>query len=549
MHNAFNGPYRQHAGETSEVELRVRPRHAPLRAIELLAAFGLATAMVLGVWDKGDLAAGGYGMAIVFGVSPLLLVAAAQRVRGSIRLAALAAMIAAVSARLAWCLSAATVFAGFALVAAFAVALRARRATVLETAASVLCAVPRLPGRILALVTGVCGAVGGTALRRTKVLPIVVPLALTALFAGVFALANPVVGSVVARTWTRIAGFGLPSAYQLVIWVAAAIASVPLLRPALVFRKDDDTLAVSDVASSTSLLVARNALVALNAIFAAYNALDVAHLWAGSPPSGMSTQAYAHHGAVWLTVALAMLTAVVSVLFRGSVATDPNGKLARVLGFAWIAQGGLLATGTYRRIGIHITTSGLSSLRIAGIMGTTVVVLGLFFVAYKLFARRSTMWLVRRQLDSVAVALVLFAIAPTHLLGARLNVERVSRGEYRPLVHIYEQAREEESAAALLPLLDHPDVRVRQGVACYLQLEHGSLRHERARPSSFFARDLASARAFTALDARARDLEELVGTREKNPSVNGCSVLENLQLAANRDESLDSVKPMPPPIR
>jgi len=335
---------------------------------------------------------------------------------------------------------------------------------------------------------------------------------------------------------------GFPSGFQLVIWVIAVLASVPLVRPALVFRKNDEVLATSEVASMTNLLVARNALIALNAIFAAYNALDVANLWAGSPPSGMSTQVYAHHGAIWLTVALAMMSAVVSALFRGPVATDPNGSLARTLGWIWLAQGVLLATGTYRRIGIHIATSGLSSLRIAGILGTTVVVIGVGLVAYKLFARRSMMWLVRRQLDAFALAVVVFAIAPTHLISARVNVERIEHGEYRPLVHISEQASEVESAAALLPLLRHPDVRVRQGVAAHLRHERIQLSVDHVQRSPLLVRDVVSVRTAVKLDARQDELQSLLGPLDRHRDAEAASVLHELQLAANRGEDLAKVK-------
>ena len=93
--------------------------------------------------------------------------------------------------------------------------------------------------------------------------------------------------------------------------------------------------------------MSRNALVPLNVVFLAYNALDATCLWAGAPPSGMSERQYAHEGAAWLTVALVVLNVVVGVMFRGALAHDPRAKWTRVLAYAWLGQGFVLALGTW----------------------------------------------------------------------------------------------------------------------------------------------------------------------------------------------------------
>ena len=147
----------------------------------------------------------------------------------------------------------------------------------------------------------------------------------------------------------------------------------------------------------------------------------------------MTTQDYAHQGAFWLTVALLMLTAVIGFFFRGPLAHDPSASVhkVRALAYGWMGQGLVLALATYRRIGIHITHSGLSDLRIVGILGTTLVVSGVVLVALKLKKQKTFTWLVRRQLDAFAVTAIVYSLTSTHALGAGTDiflVEYIQRG-------------------------------------------------------------------------------------------------------------------------
>src|SRR5262249_17897522 len=141
---------------------------------------------------------------------------------------------------------------------------------------------------------------------------------------------------------------GLPSPGRITIWAVSLVAAASLLRPACRLATGTEAAEAQGEATETSLLVARNALALLNALFLGYNVLDARYLWTGSPPVGMQTQQYAHEGAFWLTVALVMLTAVIGVMFRGALAHDARANRSRTLAYAWMAQGLILGLGTYR---------------------------------------------------------------------------------------------------------------------------------------------------------------------------------------------------------
>jgi hypothetical protein len=510
---------------------------------ELAAAGAIAVACDVALFSHGRFAAGGFGVALLFVATPAALAVAARARRTSARLAVIIGLLAAVAARCVFDPTTGTVLAGLGLLVAFTLALRTRRMFVPEAIVSGLSALQKLPSRIGAAFAGVKAVTARTRFGAVSPLPILIPLALCGLFAGVFALANPVVGHGLGVAWEAIATLvSFPSPGRVLVWTLSLASAFALLRPAIRLAKGSEAAIEHGEATPTNLLVARNALGALNVLFLLYNALDAAYLWSGAPPAGMQTQQYAHQGAFWLTVALVMCTGVIGVMFRGPLSHDLRAKTARTLAYAWMAQGLVLALGTYRRIAIHIHHSGLSDLRIVGILGTTLVVAGVVAVALKLRSRLTFTWLVRRQLDALAVAVVFYAVFPTHLVSARVNVARIEGGEYPPVLHMFRQSSQPESAAELIPLLHHPDLRVRQGVAALLETERSALEHEVSTQTSWRERDVASRRTLAALDAAAPEIASTLGDVDRAAAR---EVLLALSHVANEGRSLEELLAVP----
>lgn len=519
------------------------PRPAPLRGKELATAAAIAVAVDIALFSHQGLALGGFGLALLFFVVPAALAVAARARRTSIRLAVIAGLLAAVAVRCAYDPTTGTVLSGLALLVLFTFTLRARRTFLPEAMVSALSAVAKMPSRIGAAVAGVRRIAARTRVGNVAVLPIVIPLALSLVFAGVFALANPVVAHGLLVAWTAVSSVvAFPSPLRIFFWGLSLVGTFVLLRPSIRLAKGSEEAVLEGEATPTSLLVARNALGALNVLFLLYNALDAAFLWSGATPAGMTTQRYAHAGAFWLTVALVMCTGVIGVMFRGPLAHDARAKTSRTLAYVWMAQGLVLALGTYRRIGIHIAHSGLSDLRIVGIIGMTLVVAGVVAVALKLHRRHAFTWLVRRQLDAFALALVLYAIFPTHLVSARVNVARIEGGEYAPVLHMFRQSQQPESAAELLPLLEHKDARVRQGVATLLESEQKTLSADVGKQGSWRERDVASRRTRALLDAAGPQISAILGTVDRRAARH---VLLEISRVADEGRSLEEILAVP----
>ena len=543
--NPYYGPppYRQAPAWVVATPRRPAARPAPFRVMELAAAGAIVVGCDVAVVSREGLATGGFGLALLFLVMPVALAVAARARRTSARLGVVTGLLAAVAARCFFDPTAGTVMCGLGLLVAFGLTLRARRMFVPEAVVSALSAVAKLPSRIGAAVSGMKRLTARTWFGKMSLLPIVVPMALLGAFAGVFGLANPVVAHGLGRAWGILASvFGIPSPARILVWVLAATGAVALLRPAVRLARGTEAASEEGEATPVALLVARNALGVLNVLFLLYNALDAAYLWTGAPPAGMDTQKYAHQGAFWLTVALVMCTGVIGVMFRGALAHDARATTARTLAYAWMGQGLVLALGTYRRIAIHIAHSGLSDLRIVGILGTTLVVVGVVAVALKLRHRRTLNWLVRRQLDAFALGIVLYAVFPTHLVSARVNVARIEGGEYPPMLHMFRQSSQPESAAELVPLLHHKDLRVRQGVATLLEQERKALTLGVAEQGSWRERDLASRRTLRKLDEAAPEIDAVLGKVDRAAAR---QVLLEISRVANEGRSLEELLAVP----
>jgi len=105
---------------------------------------------------------------------------------------------------------------------------------------------------------------------------------------------------------------------------------------------------------------------------------------------------------------------------------------------------------------------------------------------------------------------VVFVVTPTGDLAMRYNVARIEADQYRPLLHLYEQPIRAEAVPALLPLLDHPDPVVREGVAVLVAVERERLRGEDAGATSWLDFEIARHRALGALDDVAAHLAEVM---------------------------------------
>jgi hypothetical protein len=289
------------------------------------------------------------------------------------------------------------------------------------------------------------------------------------------------------RDWLMRAA---PEPLEVLFWLAVLWISTGLLRPVMGGSGwDENSPDRADGRGSAKQQPSplypafRNTLIVVIALFAVYLVFEFNTLWFRVFPDGFHYSGYAHEGAAWLTVALALATVVLSAIFRGDVLRDPRLPKLQRMAWIWSFENLLLALAVYNRLFIYIGFNGMTRMRIIGLFGISAVVVGFLLVVWKIARHRDFVWLIRRHLWTVAIAVYLWAITPVDMITVRYNVQRILSGDPAPSVQISVHPISSEGVPLLLPLLECDDPVVRDGIRAMLaerleQAETAALRRE-----------------------------------------------------------------------
>lgn len=442
----------------------------PVRRREFLAVFVIVAACDLTIYRGNGFA----GYAALFLALPILLAWGAYRPRRGASTCLVGLMLLVLAAKTVWCGSTLLVAAGFALLAAFVMAISGQTPYVAETAVFASLAIAagykRLAhyGRLMTVASP----------GRVSWLNLAMPLAALVAFGAVFILANPDLLASVSETSElivkRLREWLLKlSVSEIAFWIAAGWIATGLLRQAsegAVWAEmvEGERRAVREEEPSKLYPAFRNTLLTVIVLFAAYLAFEFRTLWFREFPQGFYYSGYAHEGAAWLSFALALATALLSCVFRGGVLRDRRLPFLRKLGWIWSAENFILAVAVYHRMAIYVDFNGMTPMRIVGLYGISAVVAGFALVLWKIGRERSFGWLVRRQLCALALAGYLFALTPVDAIAVKYNVRRILTGDPAPSVQISVHAIGSEGVLLLEPLLDCDDRLIREGIRAML---------------------------------------------------------------------------------
>lgn len=288
--------------------------------------------------------------------------------------------------------------------------------------------------------------------------PWVGPVLMSAVFVGLFAIANPVI-----EGWVSTAGSWLAQApellefVRLIFWSLTALGLWALLRarpiggrgrrkmaelgaPGVITAMPRAARAPVDTAALTAWVV--RCLICFNLAFAMQTATDVMHLWGGMRlPDGMSVREYARRGAYPL-VATALLAAVFVLITFRSGAVGKQWRAARVLVYIWLAQNTLLVVSAVWRLSVYVEAYQMTRLRMAAGLWMALVAFGIVTIVVRIARRRSNRWLLRINTLAAAVLLVgactvnFDRIIADYNVNASFNHDRDGDGETREWVDV-----------------------------------------------------------------------------------------------------------------
>ena len=414
------------------------------------------------------------GLAVLFAMLPVLLAfGAGRRAWGSgtkwVRI-----LLWLLAAKAVWCGSALLVAVGFFLVGAFALGLTGQSPQVVEAIAFAL---QTFAAGFLGLLQHArAWVVTVSSRRQPRWVNVALPVGVCLLFAMIFVLANPNLMTLFSegaerfftslRQWlTHV------SLFEIWFWMAVIWVTVGLLRPLMVgpiFAESPHEPAKSPPAPAPLYSAFRNTLLTVVVLFTVYLGFEFQTLWFRVFEPGFHYSGYAHEGAAWLTCALALATLLLSLIFRGGVLNDARLPGLRRLAWIWSAQNFVLAAAVFHRMFIYIGFNGMTQMRTVGLFGISCVVVGFSLVLWKIARDRDFVWLLRRQLWTLAAAICLYALTPVDTLVVHYNVRRIQAGELAPAVQISVHPINAEGVLLLQPLTNCPHETIREGVRAML---------------------------------------------------------------------------------
>ncbi|MCA9114276.1 MAG: DUF4173 domain-containing protein, partial [Planctomycetaceae bacterium] len=431
------------------------------------------------------------------------------------------------AARMVWLAGPLQVLSGIGLLCAASVALTGRPVCVPDI---LLRPLHVLPAGLIGLLR-YASSTGSWRFRRpsgTGCLTIVLPLAAVAGFGTLFVLANPDLSQWVGEVFRTFQQwlihlkelFAIAPA-EFLVWCVAGWVTVGLLRP-LPLSPVLDTLfgirqPATDPETSPAPVAAslyepfRNTLLAVNILFAVYLVFELLTLWFREFPAGFHYSGYAHEGAAWLTVALALATLTLSLIFRGHILHDPRLPVLKRLAACWSVGNLLLAVAVYHRMAIYVEFNGMTRMRTVGLLGISAVVVGFALVVWKIRTEQTFGWLVRRQLQVLALAMLLYPLLPVDALIHRYNVRCILAGDLAPAVQISVHPIDSGGLLTLSPLLEVEEPILRDGIAALL-LQHLNEVEDRLaqrKPAGWASSQLADERLLARLTALRPQLEQL----------------------------------------
>ena len=456
--------------ESRPLALPKLPEFPAVRALELFAVIASVVICDLTIY-RGE---GYFGLAALFLALPVFLALGSPIRSWNWSLLVMIALQGGVIARLAWCGSPGAVVIGIACLIGYAMCLAGLPpyiTRVLGFASLLIAAGHRGLNQYASQFASKSRWIPGMGLF----LSIGFPLLALVVFGTLFILANPDLVKSVGVQFEQFVNLLTEwlehfSLLEFPFCLAAGWLIVGLLRPDRREPEEWVVMVDADLPGPAPLYEAfRNTLVMVVGLFTVYLVFEFKTLWFREFPKGFHYSGYAHQGAAWLTVALALATALLSMIFQGRILLDERLGRLRTLAWVWSFLNLLLAFAVFHRLWIYVGFNGMTRMRTVGWLGIGSVVVGFLLVVIKIAKQKDFRWLLRRELWTVSFAAYLYFVLPVDRWITQFNVRQVLAGNLAPSVQISEHPLSAEGYLQLEPLRQCTDDTIRKGIIAMLE--------------------------------------------------------------------------------
>lgn len=335
-----------------------------------------------------------------------------------------------------------------------------------------------IPVGVRSIITARLSSVSNSALQ-SRWGELLLPLSISGLFALVFLMANPDAMQRFAEYFFSVRTYCLNWLFSMgstqpVLWCLVALIGLAMILPNWNKLLPSaqipimQTWAQPCTTTTRSYRTWRNTLACVSVLFAAYLVGEFATMWFREFPEGFYYSGYAHAGAAWLTIALALSTLVISIIFRAEKLDQDSYLTLLHWTKLWSLMNFVLALCVFNRLWIYIGYNGMTRMRVVALLGVSCVIVGFSLVLLKASYRRSFSWLAEKQILTVVGFLFLLSMLPVDFIVYSLNSRRIMAGDLAPAVQITEHSLSDSALIAILPLLRSEDPVVRDGVAAML---------------------------------------------------------------------------------
>ncbi|MDO4575560.1 MAG: DUF4173 domain-containing protein [Planctomycetia bacterium] len=330
---------------------------------------------------------------------------------------------------------------------------------------------------------------------------VLIPLMAVLVFGSLFVAANPTLRETLSNLLAKIRldERYLPKFTQVLCWGMSGATLVGLLLPRVWKTPEAVPEQELEPCPSPWYAVSRNTLWAVVGVFALEIVYEIGSMIYWDPPVDFCYGTYCHQGAAWLTFALFLATVVLEMIFRPAVYRDVRIRGLWTPALLWtllcVALGGVI----YWRLGVYIAQTGMTTLRVVGLFGTTAVVVGLFWMYLKIRLRRRFVWLLRKYVGTVAALFFLYSVLPIQACIWKYNTTQIMAGNYGPVQHLVHQTIPPEGLLQIFPLLGHPEPAISNGAAALLAMSRDLFWGD--HPSSYLPYHVSNWREWDYVDA------------------------------------------------